>query len=98
MASQYVHIHRPRSVFAREILYCKLCGRRRRHIVELFTFYDPNVVCCACGYNGRKVYRSRARLLQQKRRGEQAAQRWSEALQKKKAFEQLALLAFGRDA
>lgn len=38
----------PRGIRYRAVLPCRKCKRRRRCLVTLFTWYDPDVQCCTC--------------------------------------------------
>jgi len=38
----------PRGIRYRAILYCRKCKRRRRSLVTLFVWYEPEVECCTC--------------------------------------------------
>ena len=45
-----IHVCVPRVLaLARRIVRCRPCGRRTRHVVEMFEWYESLWKCCACG-------------------------------------------------
>lgn len=44
-----VHIHAPAGYHYRCVRRCRRCKVRRRHIVTLYAYYGPTVICCHCG-------------------------------------------------
>lgn len=39
---------------ARMIRRCANCKARCRHVVDVFSYYDPISTCCRCGFSGRR--------------------------------------------
>lgn len=44
-----LHVHRPAEYRYRGVRRCRRCRVRRRHVVTLYAYYGPIVICCHCG-------------------------------------------------
>lgn len=51
-----LHVHAPLGVTLRKRFDCTTCKRVTRFVVTVFEWYEPTMICCACGerWQGRE--------------------------------------------